>query len=154
MRGRVHRTSGIALADLGIILVGVAVVSVAIATNFHRRAGQQTREVTIQRLARLQDALDRYAIDNGGMFPTTKQGLQALLTCPTLPPVPHNWQHAYLASESDIIDGWGYPFHYAHPGGGNPARPYDVWSFGRDGRQGGEGLDRDVDSWDRKTQLP
>ena len=100
-------------------------------------------------------ALTRYAADNGGMFPTQKQGgLQALVTQPTIPPLPHTWRGPYVVSAGVLVDGWGNPFYYTCPGGGDPARPCDVWSPGRDRRQGGEGPDRDVNSWERRTQLP
>ena len=155
MRSRLPSNSGLGLVELGIILIGVAIILVAVIAGTHRRAVQQQRDVTIERLNLIQDGLTRYATDNGGMFPTQKQGgLQALVAAPKLPPLPHNWRGPYVAAAAVLVDGWGNPFFYTQPGGGDPARPYDVWSFGRDRRQGGEGLDRDVDSWERRTQLP
>jgi len=155
MRSRLRSNSGLGLVELGIILIGVAIVFVAVITGTHRRAVQQQRDVTIERLNLIQDGLTRYATDNGGMFPTQKQGgLQALVAKPKSAPRPHNWLGPYVASATVLVDAWGSPFFYTQPGGGDPARPYDVWSFGRDRRQDGEGLDRDVNSWERRTQLP
>jgi general secretion pathway protein G len=155
MRSRHRNTSGLGLIELGIILIGVAIIAVAAVTGMHRRAVQQQRDVTIERFGLIQDGLARYAADNGGMFPTQKQGgLQALVTRPKIAPLPHVWRGPYVESAAVLVDGWGNPFFYTQPGGGDPARPYDVWSFGRDRRQDGEGPDRDVNSWERRTQLP
>ena len=152
---RSRNRAGLGLPELGLVLVGIAVLSMVAMTQVNKRNLQQKRDITIQRLTTLQDALSRYAVDNGGMFPTAGQGgLKALLKAPTTAPVPPNWRGPYLNSADTLVDGWGVEFHYSRTGGGTPPRPYDVWSFGRDGRQEGEGPDRDINSYDRKTQLP
>ncbi len=112
------------------------------------------RRLTITRLEAVADGLTKYAIDNGGLFPTTEQGLDALLALPALDPVPHNWRGPYLPAPVITEDTWGRGFHYVRPGGpANPPRPYDLWSLGADGAEGGEALDADILSWDRTTLL-
>ena len=111
--------------------------------------------LSIHRLEVVAAALTKYAIDNGGQFPTTEQGLAALVTAPTAEPLPRDWQGPYLADVKVIKDAWGQEFHYIRPGGpADPPRPYDLWSLGRDGIEGGAGPDADILSWDRTTQLP
>ncbi len=113
------------------------------------------RRLSIHRLEVVADALTKYAIDNGGRFPTTEQGLAALVTAPAAEPLPRNWQGPYLADAEVIKDAWGREFHYVRPGGpAEPPRPYDLWSLGRDGVEGGEGADADILFWDRTTLLP
>jgi general secretion pathway protein G len=110
--------------------------------------------LTVRRLLALSDALEKYAVDNGGAFPTTRQGLPALLVQPTRPPLPRNWRGPYLKDATALTDAWGYAFHYVAPGGGDPRRAYDLWSLGADNREGGTGEAADVNSWDRTTFLP
>jgi len=112
------------------------------------------RRLTITRLEAVADALTKYALDNNGYFPTAKQGLAALLECPTTPPVPHNWRGPYLDDPKVIKDAWGRAFLYTTPGLGDPPQPYDLKSLGADGAEGGEGPDADLSYWDRTTLLP
>ena len=112
------------------------------------------RSLTISRLLAISEALDKYAIDNGGQFPTTDQGLAALLQPPTTEPQPRHWQGPYLPDAAALEDAWGRQFHYVQPGGGEPPRLYDLWSLGADGAEEGSGVDTDILSWDRSTTLP
>ncbi len=112
------------------------------------------RRLTINHLEATADALAKYTIDNSGFFPTTEQGLKALLESPTAPPVPPNWRGPYLENREVIKDAWGREFLYVTPGPGDPPRPYDLWSLGADGAEGGEGPDADLLYWDRTTLLP
>ena len=112
------------------------------------------RSLTISRLETVRDALHKYAIDSGGRFPTTDQGLEALMHRPATGPQPRNWQGPYLDGPSTLNDAWGRPFHYVEPGAGDPPRPYDLWSLGADGAEGGSEADADILSWHRSTLLP
>ena len=94
------------------------------------------RRLTINRLEAVADALAKYAIDNNGQFPTTKQGLAALLESPTDPPVPYNWRGPYLKNREVTNDAWGQEFAYVTPGPGDPPQPYDLKSLGADGVKG------------------
>lgn len=87
-------------------------------------------------------ALKIYKLDNG-RYPTTEQGLRALVEKPTSDPVPGNWkQGGYL--EKIPKDPWGKEFLYLNPG---IHQEIDVMSYGADGQQGGEGFDADLGSW-------
>jgi general secretion pathway protein G len=112
------------------------------------------RTTTILRLQQIEKALRDYAIDNGGRFPTTDQELGALLTPPTRPPLATNWRGPYLKDAKTIQDAWGRPFQYAAPGSGTPPECYAVWSNGADDQEGGQGADADINSSDRRSQLP
>jgi general secretion pathway protein G len=88
----------------------------------------------------LMQALKLYKLDNQ-RFPTTEQGLDALVRKPTGGPVPPNWK-PYI--EKLPRDPWGHPYQYLSPG---VRGEIDVFSFGADGQPGGEGTDGDVGSW-------
>jgi general secretion pathway protein G len=91
--------------------------------------------------------LKLYYADNG-FYPATQQGIQALLTKPTTPPTPNNWQGPYMENRSTPPkDPWGNEYVYVCPGEHNPTS-FDLYSYGKDGRSGGSGNDADVTLWD------
>jgi general secretion pathway protein G len=95
-----------------------------------------------QDIATLSQALKLYRLDNK-RFPTTEQGLAALIAKPTVPPIPENWKSGgYL--ERLPNDPWGKAYQYLNPG---VHGEIDVFSFGADGVAGGEGPDADIGSW-------
>jgi len=85
-------------------------------------------------------ALDLYELDNGH-YPTTEQGLSALVKKPSSSPIPANWRGPYLKKEPR--DPWGNPYIYKSPGAHN-TEDYDIFSCGKDGVEGG---DDDVVNW-------
>lgn len=85
-------------------------------------------------------ALRLYEVDNG-RYPTTQQGLAALLVKPSSPPVPENWKGPYI--EQEPLDPWKRPYLYRHPGT-HPPRDYDLFSAGPDGK---DGTEDDIANW-------
>jgi general secretion pathway protein G len=143
------------VGTLGAVLIG--------AFGFYYWANDKAesgkRAVTIQRMATISVDLEKYCVDCGGMLPTQKQGLEALLTPPSRSPRHALWNGPYLQTADELRDGWNRPFKYLCPGGplevgAEVMRPYDLASYGRDGSEGGRGLDRDLCSWDRSTLSP
>jgi general secretion pathway protein G len=88
----------------------------------------------------LTQALKLYRLDNQ-RYPSSEQGLQALVSKPTTDPVPPNWK-PYL--EKLPNDPWGRPYQYLNPG---VKSEIDVMSLGADGQPGGEGKNADIGSW-------
>ena len=96
----------------------------------------------------LDAALEAYRMDNAN-FPTTEQGLIALISPP---PEARNAQPGRLpARAAHPRDPWGNPFQYESPGQHN-AHSYDLWSFGADGNPGGDGVDADIGNWVEDAQ--
>ena len=94
-------------------------------------------------IAAIMQALKLYRLDNQ-RYPTSEQGLSALVARPTSPPVPPNWKpNGYL--ERLPKDPWGNAYQYLNPG---LRGEIDVFSFGADGQPGGTGFDADIGSWD------
>jgi general secretion pathway protein G len=107
------------------------------------RARVTTAKVQIKQL---EAALDAYRIDNG-RYPTTEQGLEALVQAPSSDPVPRNYPPGgYLRSGDVPDDPWGGPYQYESPGTRNSAS-FDLWSYGADGAPGGTDTDSDVGNW-------
>jgi general secretion pathway protein G len=90
----------------------------------------------------LESALNLYRLDNY-RYPTSEQGLQALVERPTSPPEPRNWRTGGYMDRLPK-DPWGSPYQYLQPG---TQSEIDIYSFGADGQPGGEGQDADVGNW-------
>lgn len=90
-------------------------------------------------------ALKLFKIDNGS-YPTTEQGLESLIEKPTAGQVPGKYREGgYLEQKKIPLDPWGNPYIYVSPG---VHGDFDILSYGGDGKEGGEGKDADIKSWD------
>lgn len=133
---------GFTLIELMVVLVILGVLAALIAPKLMDRPDEARRIAAKQDIATLVQALKLYRLDNL-RYPTTEQGLQALVTKPALPPVPGNWKPGgYL--EKLPHDPWGNEYLYLNPG---RQGEFDVISLGADGRTGGEGNDADIGNW-------
>lgn len=101
---------------------------------------------TSTQIKQLESALAFYQMDNG-RFPTSEQGLTALVHPPSSAPEPRNYRPGgYLQGGEVPVDAWGNEFRYEMPGQVNGSS-YDIWSLGADGQPGGEGVDADIGNW-------
>jgi len=95
----------------------------------------------------LETALKLYKLDSGN-FPTTEQGLQSLVSKPTVGQIPKNYKaEGYLENKNVPKDPWGNDYVYLAPG---EHGDYDLYSFGADGVRGGEGKNADIENWSMK----
>lgn len=135
-----RRHRGFTLIELLVVLVIIGVLAALIVPNVLDRA--EDARVTAARtdVNNLMQALKLYKLDNQ-RFPSSEQGLDALAKKPTVGTVPPNWK-PYVDKLPN--DPWGRPYQYAYPG---VKGEIDVYSFGADGKAGGEGRDADVGSW-------
>lgn len=127
-----------------VVIIGLlmAIVGNAIVGNL-AKARVTTTKAQIQSL---EAALTTYQMDNG-RFPTSEQGLRALVEKPTGAPEPYAWRPGgYLAKKELPRDAWNNEFQYASPGERNP-ESFDLWSLGRDGKPGGSEEDADLGNW-------
>jgi general secretion pathway protein G len=132
--------AGFTLIELMVVLVIIGVLAALIVPNVLDRADDARATAARTDVNNLIQALKLYKLDNQ-RYPTGEQGLQALLSRPSSPPVPTNWK-PYV--EKLPNDPWGRPYQYLNPG---VKGEIDVMSFGADGQPGGEGKDADVGSW-------
>lgn len=101
-------------------------------------------EAKIQ-IKNLETALKLYKLDNG-FYPTTEQGLEALVKKPSGTPSPEKYREGgYLEKKSVPKDPWGNPYIYVSPGSHGD---FDLSSYGADGKLGGEGKDADINNWE------
>src|SRR5665647_970783 len=134
------RQAGFTLIELMVVLVIIGVLAALIVPNVLERADDARATAARTDVNNLLQALKLYRLDNQ-RYPTSEQGLQALVTKPTVAPIPPNWK-PYLDKLPN--DPWGHPYQYLNPG---VKGEIDVMSFGADGQTGGEGKDADIGSW-------
>ncbi len=137
-----RQSRGFTLIELMVVIAIIGILAALIVPKIMSRPDQARRVAATQDIASVMQALKLYRLDNG-RYPTTDQGLSALVTKPTTDPVPNNWKDGgYL--ERLPNDPWGNPYQYLNPG---VHGEIDVFSYGADGKAGGEGNDADIGSW-------
>ena len=139
-RGR--RDRGLTLIELMVVVVILALLAVVIVPRVIDRPDQARVAKARADIGALTSALNLYRLD-AGAYPTTEQGLGALVQRPTRPPVPANWaEGGYIDRIPN--DPWGRPYQYLSPG---VRGAFDLMSYGADGRPGGSGIDADIGNW-------
>ncbi len=135
---------GFTLIEIMVVIVIIGVLAALIVPKVMSRPDEARATAARTDIASIVQALNLYKLDNH-RYPTTEQGLLALVTKPTIAPVPENWKgNGYL--ERVPKDAWGHPYQYLQPGLHGDV---DVMSYGADGEKGGEGSDADIGSWDQ-----
>lgn len=134
-------TKGFTLIELLVVIVVITVLAGLVGPMVFRNVGDAKVTAAKAQIELLGLALDQYRLDND-YYPSTAQGLEALRTVPAGDPVPRSWRGPYM-KKAVPLDPWGRPFIYRSPGEQNP-RAYDLLSYGRDGKPGGEGEDGDI----------
>lgn len=136
--------AGFTLIEILVVITVIAVLAGLVSPMVFRHVGDAKSTAARAQIELLSLALDAYRLDND-RYPTSSQGLAALLTLPTRDPVPRRWRGPYLRKGLPM-DPWGRPYLYESPGQANP-ESYDIKSYGRDGQPGGSEEDADITSW-------
>ena len=133
---------GFTLIEIMVVVVILGVLAALVVPKVMSRPDEARLVAAKQDIQALSQALKLYRLDNQ-RYPSTEQGLQALVQKPTTAPVPLNWKSGgYL--ERLPKDPWGHGYLYLSPG---VRGEIDVFSYGADGVAGGEGNDADIGSW-------
>ena len=133
---------GFTLIEIMVVMVILGLLVAIVAPNIMGRSDQAKVTVAETQLTNISKALDLYRLDNSH-YPSTQQGLDALVSRPSGSPEPKNWNpDGYMKSVP--LDPWGSEFQYVSPG---REGPYDLYSKGSDGKDGGDGDASDISLW-------
>ncbi|CAG2133227.1 Type II secretion system protein G [Cupriavidus yeoncheonensis] len=140
---RARGSRGFTLIEIMVVIVILGVLAALVVPKIMSRPDEARIVAARQDISSIMQALKLYRLDNS-RYPTTEQGLAALVAKPTTEPVPNNWKGGgYL--EKLPKDPWGHPYQYLNPG---VRGEIDVFSFGADGQAGGSGNDADIGNWE------
>ena len=132
---------GFTLVELMVVIVIIGLLATIVVINV-LPSGDKAKQVRAKAdISTIEGALETYRLQLD-RYPTTAQGLQALRTAPQGVDAARYQPGGYIKKLEN--DPWGKPYLYASPGQHGEA---DVWSYGRDGKEGGEGIDADITSW-------
>ena len=136
---------GFTLIELMVVVVILGVLASLIVPRLMGRTDEAKQVKAKMDIATIETALKLYRLDNGN-YPTTEQGLLALVEQPTSEPVPPKWHEGgYLEKGKIPKDPWSREYLYLCPG---VNVDFDIISYGGDGAPGGEGKDIDIKSWE------
>jgi general secretion pathway protein G len=140
-----HSRGGFTLIELMIVVAILGLLAYMLVPRIMERPEEARRIRAQVDIKTIESALKLYKVDNG-TYPTTEQGLSALITKPEQDPIPKGWREGGYIEGAAIKDPWGNPFEYLSPG--SDGKDYEIISYGFDGKQGGTGRDADVSSSD------
>ena len=138
---RIYRinSKGFTLIELLVVMVILAMLAAIVGPKLFTKVGKGKQSAAKTQIEMLGQALDSYRLDTGH-YPNTSQGLNALITNPGV----EGWDGSYL-KKALPNDPWMKPYQYQSPG---THGDYDLFSYGADGAPGGEGENKDVNSWE------
>jgi len=136
---RVRNDKGFTLIELLVVMVILGLLAALVGPRLFGNVDKANVSATKTQVEMLGSALDAFRLDVG-RYPTTAEGLNALITNPGI----DGWNGPYLKKSVVPNDAWKKPFQYQSPGSHGE---YDLFSYGADGTPGGDGFNKDIDSW-------
>ncbi len=140
-KSRRNRTAGFTLVELLVVLAILGLLAGLVGPQVMKFLGSSKTKTAKLQVDSLSGTLDMYRLETG-RYPTNEQGLQALVENPG---DVSNWNGPYLKKDQVPNDPWGFEYQYRFPG---EHGSFDIWSLGADNREGGEGENADVHSWE------
>lgn len=134
---------GFSLIEIMVVVVILGILAALVVPKIMNRPDEARKVKAKQDVMAIQNALELYKLDNG-FYPSTEQGLNALVSKPTTSPSPQNWTH-YLQSLPK--DPWGNTYYYLNPGQHGDV---DVYTPGPSGQSGEDNSDAEIGNWDVK----
>ncbi len=137
------KNAGFTLIEIMAVVLIIGLLSTIVGVSIFAQVDKGRITATSVQIANLESVLELYRMDSAH-YPTTEQGLDALVNAPddarNYPP------GGYLQKQRVPVDPWGNPYEYEQPGQNNP-HSFDLWSFGADGKSGGDDVDADIGNW-------
>ena len=144
---QLKNSRGFTLIEIMVVIVILAMLAALVGPKLMGRTDDAKIQTTRTQISNMETALKLYKLDNG-TYPTTEQGLNALVSKPTVGVIPKNYKEGgYLEKKQLPKDGWGNDYLYISPG---EHGDYDLFSYGADGAKGGEGKNADISNWESK----
>ena len=143
--GKMSGRAGFTLLEIIVVVFILSLLVAIVAPKIMGRTDDAKIADAKVQIKNFETALKLFKIDNGS-YPTTEQGLESLIEKPTTGQVPGKYREGgYLEQKKIPFDPWGNPYIYVSPG---VHGDFDILSYGGDGKEGGEGKDADIKSWD------
>ncbi len=141
-----NRSAGFTLIEIMAVVLIIGLLGGIVGVVIFRQVDQARVTAARAQMKQLEGALEFYRLDSG-RYPSTEQGLEALVHEPSFDPAPRNYRpEGYLQGGHVPRDPWGEPYQYAQPGVQNPYT-FDLWSLGADAAPGGDDIDADIGNW-------
>lgn len=142
-----NNRGGFTLIEIMVVIVILAMLAALVGPRLMGRTDDAKVTDAQVQIKNIETALKLYKLDNGS-YPSTEQGLGALVEKPTVGVIPKSYKDGgYLESKKMPKDPWGNDYLYVSPG---EHGDYDLFSYGSDGAKGGDGKNADITSWDTK----
>lgn len=142
MKRYIKKDRGFTLIEIMVVLIIIGLLAGIVVPKLMGRTEEAKRTKASVQIKNLQSALDLYKLDNG-IYPSTDQGLHALVEKPAIGEIPKGWKEGGYIDKIPK-DPWGNNYVYISPG---VHGDYDLYSYGADGEEGGESRDADIQSW-------
>jgi len=145
LRKLAGNTHGFTLIEIMVVMVILGILAGLIVPRIMDRPEEARRTKAAIQIQSIEQALKLYKLDDG-RYPSTEQGLQALVEAPSVGRLAKKWRkNGYLDKGKVPMDPWGYDFIYISPG---LHGDFDLMSYGPDGEPGGEDMDADINNWE------
>ena len=141
------RQGAFTLIEIMAVVIIIGLLTTIVGAAIFQQVDKGRVTTAKAQISSLEGVLELYRMDNG-RFPSSEQGLEALVRAPSGDPAPRNYPPGgYLKGGKVPLDPWSSPYYYEAPGQHN-RYSFDLWSHGADGSAGGEGIDADFGNWD------
>lgn len=137
------RRKGFTLVEVLVVVVILGLLAALVAPKVVGQGEEAKRTAASVQIREIEQALEMYRLDNS-VYPTTAQGLEALVNKPSTPPEPRRYRQGGYVRRLPV-DPWGSPYVYRMPG---DHAEFDLFSKGADGEEGGEGAGKDITNWE------
>ncbi|MFI5316941.1 MAG: type II secretion system major pseudopilin GspG [Myxococcota bacterium] len=144
-----ERQDGFTLLEIMVVVLIIGLLMTVLATNLFKRLGGAQADIARLQVTKLSQQLELYKLDNG-TYPSTDQGLEALVREPTGEPRARRYPAGGYVTSKDLEDPWHNAFHYERPGKNN-TQSFDIYTYGGDNQAGGDGENADIGNWESST---